>query len=427
MNKSMIRQIIETNAYSTFLLGLKAPETKRQWPKRFKFFLDFVEITGTSLEERVNLLYEIVQKEGSSWLQKQLIDFVFFQKSRVEKKEISESTVSNYFKPVKLFCDMNNILVNWKLVNKGIPRGRTAAQDRIPTLTEIRKLLDAPDRRLKPIMLTMIASGIRSGAWQELKWKHVTPLKDNNGNIVAAKLLVYAGDREEYYTFLTLEAYLALSDWMKFRESYGEKITGESWLMRNMWRTIDEPKGKNLGIAKEPKKLDKQAIYKIVERALYSQKLRIKTSSDESVIDNGIFDSRMHEFKALHGYRKFFKTNCEAAGMKSINIEILMGHNIGISKSYYKPSEQDVLQDYLKAGDFLTIGEENKLKSRINEMSEKGRVQEYIINKKLMEKDEEIQILNQNDKKKEDSLAALSDQLMRLMKEVEQIKGKSSK
>ena len=108
----MVRQIIETNAYSTFLLGLKAPETKRQWPKRFKFFLDFVEIPGTCLEERVNLLYEIVQKEGSSWLQKQLIDFVFFQKSRVEKKEISESTVSNYFKPVKLFCDMNNILVN---------------------------------------------------------------------------------------------------------------------------------------------------------------------------------------------------------------------------------------------------------------------------------------------------------------------------
>jgi hypothetical protein len=268
------------------------------------------------------------------------MDFVFFQQRRVENKEIAESTVSNYFKPIKLFCDMNNILVNWKLISKGIPRGRTAAQDRLPTLTEIRLLLDAPDRRLKPIMLTMISSGIRSGAWEELKWKHVIPRKDNNGNIIAAKLLVYAGDREEYYTFITLEAYLALFNWMKFREEYGEKITGESWLMRNMWRTIDETKGKNLGIAKEPKKLDKQAIYKIVERALYSQKLRTKTSKDESSIDEDNIKSRMHEFKALHGYRKYFKTNCEAAGMKRINIEILMGHNIVISKSYYKPAEQ---------------------------------------------------------------------------------------
>jgi integrase len=202
----MVRQIAETNAYSTFLLGLKAPETRRQWPKRLKFFLDFVEITGNSIEDRANLLYEIIQKEGSLWLQKQLMDFVFFQKRRVENKEISESTVSNYFKPIKLFCDMNNILINWKLVSKGIPRGRTAAQDRIPTIPEIKVLLEAPDRRLKPIILTMLSSGIRSGAMEELKWHHVKPLEDNNRNIIAAKLLVYAGDREEYYTFITLEA-----------------------------------------------------------------------------------------------------------------------------------------------------------------------------------------------------------------------------
>ena len=124
----MVRQIAQTNAYSTFLLGLKAPETKRQWPKRLKFFLDFVEITGNSIEARANLLYDIIQKEGSLWLQKQLMDFVFFQKRRVDNKEIAESTVSNYFKPIKLFCDMNNILVNWKLISKGIPRRRTAAQ-----------------------------------------------------------------------------------------------------------------------------------------------------------------------------------------------------------------------------------------------------------------------------------------------------------
>jgi hypothetical protein len=55
-------------------------------------------------------------------------------------------------------------------------------------------------------------------------------------------------------------------------------------------------------------------------------------------------------------------------------------------------------------------------------MSAKGRVQEYIINKKLMEKDEEIQLLKHNDMKKEDSLAALSDQVMLLMKEFKKIK-----
>ena len=51
----------------------------------------------------------------------------------------------------------------------------------------------------------------------------------------------------------------------------------------------------------------------------------------------------------MHGFRKAFKTICENSGMKSINIELLLGHNIGVSGSYYKPTEKEVLQDYLNA------------------------------------------------------------------------------
>ena len=40
---------------------------------------------------------------------------------------------------------------------------------------------------------------------------------------------------------------------------------------------------------------------------------------------------------------------------KPINIEILKGHQIGISDSYYRAIEAKLLEDYLKAFDFLTI------------------------------------------------------------------------
>ena len=65
----------------------------------------------------------------------------------------------------------------------------------------------------------MISSGIRLGAWDYLKWKNVDPITDNEGKIVAAKLDVYNGDIEEYYTFITSEAYNALKEWMDFRAS----------------------------------------------------------------------------------------------------------------------------------------------------------------------------------------------------------------
>ena len=43
----------------------------------------------------------------------------------------------------------------------------------------------------------MCSSGIRLGAWDFLQWKHVTPMQIA-GEIVAAKLLVYPNDNEEY-------------------------------------------------------------------------------------------------------------------------------------------------------------------------------------------------------------------------------------
>jgi hypothetical protein len=58
----------------------------------------------------------------------------------------------------------------------------------------------------------MASPGIRVGAWDHLKWSHVYPIiKD--GKLLAAKINVYAGDDDEYITFITSEAYLSLESW----------------------------------------------------------------------------------------------------------------------------------------------------------------------------------------------------------------------
>jgi hypothetical protein len=76
---------------------------------------------------------------------------------------------------------------------QGLPRMKLAANDRAPTFEEIRKLVEYPNRRIKPIVYTMCASGIRLGAWDYLRWKHVSPItNDKEGELVAAKLLIYA-------------------------------------------------------------------------------------------------------------------------------------------------------------------------------------------------------------------------------------------
>jgi hypothetical protein len=75
--------------------------------------------------------------------------------------------------------------------------------------------------------------------------------------------------------------------------------------------------------------------------------------------------------------------------MKSINIETLMGHSIGISDSYYRATEEELLQDYLKAVDILSISSENTLKienekiKQNNNSLEREKDELYFLRKKL--------------------------------------------
>lgn len=41
--------------------------------------------------------------------------------------------------------------------------------------------------------------------------------------------------------------------------------------------------------------------------------------------------------------------------------EMLLGHSIGLSNSYYRPDANEILTEYLKAVDLLTVNEENRL------------------------------------------------------------------
>jgi hypothetical protein len=60
--------------------------------------------------------------------------------------------------------------------------------------------------------------------------------------------------------------------------------------------------------------------------------------------------------------------------MKPINVELTMGHDIGISASYYKPTEKEVMEDYLKAVDSLTINiDKIVLQKQVTELKEKTK------------------------------------------------------
>lgn len=384
---------------TVFMYALKAPESRRQYPRRFKIFLDYLRLEGSLDDQAKQFLFKAA--ESQQWAEEALIDFISYELERAKRREISESAIPNYYRATKLFCEMNDLVLNWKKIARGLPRAGKAANDRAPTIEEIQKVVEYPDRRIKPIVYTMVSSGIRIGAWDYLQWKHVIPITNSSGEIIAAKLIVYAGDREEYYSFITPEAHSSLKEWMDFRASYGEKVTGESWLMRDIWQTTNIDYGAKWGLATNPKRLKSSGLKRLLERALWEQGIR-------QPLKGGL---KRHEWKAAHGFRKFYKSHAEQV-MKPINVEITMGHNIGVSASYYKPTENQVLEDYLKAVDLLTISSDKVIIGKqVAELTQKSKDNEYIIRGKLQEKDEEISSLKENQDKLESQMTAIFEVL----------------
>lgn len=393
MTETSIRQDYHNNTnpktpiispYSRFIYALNAPESKRQYPTRFQVFLDFLKLDGLTIEEKANHFYDlIIANDGREWLESQLIGFFTLQNSRAEKGEIAAGTIKNYYKPVKLFCEMNNVLINWKFISRGIKKSSEIAEDRPPSVEEIKKLMEYPDRRMRPIVLTMISSGIRVGSWDYLKWKHIIPLKNENNNIVAAKMIVFdTKNNKEYFSFITPEAYFSLQEWMDFRASHGETITGESWLMRNLWKIRSHKYANFVGSAKHPIKFMSSGI-----RSMINDSWRIQGIREQ--LENG---KRRHEFKSLHGFRKFFETECQKV-MKSLYVSILMSHDTGITAHYHRPKMEELLHDYLLAIDLLTISNTDKLSKENNQLKEQNKDKDYMIKGQLQDLTEQNQFL----------------------------------
>jgi hypothetical protein len=159
------------------------------------------------------------------------------------------------------------------------------------------------------------------------------------------KVAVYARTRDKYYTFCTPECYDAVQEYLDYRKRCGEDLKDKSPLFRKHFNK-DDPFTINV-----PHFLSEAAIMRLIDEAL--KKAGVKTS----------------DAMRSHAFRKGFKSICEQSGMKSINIEMLMGHNIGVSGHYYRPAESDILEDFMShAADALTIDPRRRLEEENHDL-----------------------------------------------------------
>jgi integrase len=346
------RSSLEGESIELFRAAIKSPYTRDPYERRLINFLNHVDLSPDE--------FVAMGKKDPLLVEKKIMSFIGAQKARVEKGEITGATVSNFLKAVRLLLEMNDVSLNWKKIRRGLPRARRYSVDRIPTLEEIREILDAADARGKALTLLMLSSGVREGAIEYFQIQDYSPI-ERDDKIVAGRLVVYRSDPEMYVTFISAEAVRALNKYIQFRKEHGEQVHQTSPLFRDKF----DPIRGQYGHGKQDSKvkvipMTAHAVRQYYNRLLFSIGLRSEKK-------------RRHDF-SVHSYRKWFKTRCEIGGMKPVNVETLLNHSTGISDSYYRPLESELETEYLAVADqHLSISTENKLMMELEEVKKLKR------------------------------------------------------
>jgi integrase len=310
-----------------FLDSMKSQETKKDYVDAIKRFILW---SGIKKELR---------KNNPTVIQERLIEYVVHLKNR----GISYSSQNMVINAVQKYCDAYDIPINIKKVRRYTSDLEHHYDDEPYTLEQLTRLLDASDLRKRVILLLAISTGIRLGAFNGLKLKHLEKLENN-----IYKVIVYGdSSKYRYYTFTTPEAGRAIDDYLAFRIACGEKLSPEAPLIREEFRKEN---------ANSPHALKTDGVSALIYDMLLKLGLRKVNNTNQFA---------RHQTARMHGFRKFYNTALVKAGVKPVVVELLMGHKVGLQNNYLRLSERDVLQEYLKAIDQLTISQEKQLKQEV--------------------------------------------------------------
>ena len=338
-------------AYLNFINGLKSKETKITFSKLLFKYLDHLGLT------KDNLAYLLMK--DVKILQNDLISYII----KLKEEGYSYASMDLRLTAINTFFSMNDIIINKEKISRYLGEHIKTIKDRAYTASEIKKMIDASDIKFKVFITLMASTGCRVGAIPPLKLMNLK--YDSNSTLY--HITFYENTNDEYYSFTTPECAAYINQYLEYRKRSGEKLNEKSPLIRDDF-IIDD-----LLHIENPRHLTVNTLNYYLRNILIKVGIRKVVPITES-------GSKKKERKVVaqnHGFRKFTHTTM---ANKLINPEIremLLGHSIGLSDAYYRPTEQQCLDEYLKVVDDLTINDENRLSRKVQELVEKNQECQY--------------------------------------------------
>jgi len=332
--------------------GINSPQTKKKYDYYLKCFLKHFAIESQEA---------LLDLKDPRLIEGMVIRYI---KYLAEERHLVYSSIYNRIAAVLHFFEMNDVLLNKRKIHKFIPPNESSHEDRPYTIEEIQRILDHSNERNRVIFLLMTSTGMRIGAIDGIRFGDLIEIPEYK----LYKITVHASSkRDRYYTFCTPECAIAINEYRKYRERYGEVINKDAPLIRDNFDTTLHYH------CEHPQKMTGKGLVSIVDRIVS----RAGVANDEVM--------------RSHGFRKRYVTIMKNCKVDYSDREYLVGHkrSRGLDINYDRSTIEDRLSEYCKAIDSLTINQEHKLKSRISEL-ENHHAAEWNVLKSEMEQMKQI-------------------------------------
>jgi site-specific recombinase XerD len=325
-----------------FINAIKSPATQKAYNISLRRYLNHLK-----LKEPDELL---TYASNPRYIESQIIEYIM----SLRDDGVSYNTIQFLVAPIFTFYQLNDITLNRKKVSRYLGEYKRVVKDGPYTTQQIQQALQNADVRMRCVLLILSSTGTRIGSLPSLTLGNLTKIPSYG----LYKIAFYEGTKNETYTFTTREcSTTGIDTYLSYRQRCGEKISfNES---KQQWEPSSVPLIRlqfdvnDILQVRNPRPISIGTLREALMQHIVRSGLR---QIEHPTGSNPSNPNRVRKSVSLtNGFRKHVISTFIEAGLNHEIRELIVDHATQLDNNYFRPTEDQVLQEYLKAEPYLTI------------------------------------------------------------------------
>jgi site-specific recombinase XerD len=327
---------LEGTTYQSFINGIKSSATKEAYQTSIRRYLNHIK--QKTLDDL------LLHASNPRYIEPQIIDYIM----SLRNNQVSYATIQFLVAPIFTFYQLNDVTLNRKKVSRYLGENKRVVKDGAYTTEQIQTALQTADTRMRMMLLILSSTGCRIGSLPGLVLGNLTKLPEHG----LYRIVFYERTNNEYYSFCTRECASSIDNFLLYRQRCGEKLSFNS--STNRWEPEDvllirlQFDVEDLLQVRNPRPMNVDALRAVLALHLVRSGIRdVEHPTETATIPNSA--SRVRKSISLsNGFRKHVISTFIEAGLNHEIRELIVDHLTHLDQNYFRPSEDQVLQEYLK-------------------------------------------------------------------------------